>query len=168
MHAPQWNIPADPFLQSEAFEQFLLFKSGKQAIFEYLVFGRGGPFTFREERVLVESNPNSYITYQLLAELYLDRGELELATAYFERALALEVASEAERQWLRNKIAECSKCPCHDAKIRPEQLLPASPLAIFGRDELRLSRVSICPCGHLHPHHHSPFQFPEIPEGVFQ
>ncbi len=109
MHAPQWNIPADPFLQSEAFEQFLLFKSGKQAIFEYLVFGRGGPFTFREERVLVESNPNSYITYQLLAELYLDRGELELAAAYFERALALEVASEAERQWLRNKIAECSK-----------------------------------------------------------
>ncbi len=109
MHAPQWNIPADPFLRSEAFEQFLLFKSGKQAIFEYLVFGRGGPFTFREERVLVESNPNSYITYQLLAELYLDRGELELATAYFERALALEVASEAERQWLRNKIAECSK-----------------------------------------------------------
>jgi isopenicillin-N N-acyltransferase like protein len=109
MHAPQWNIPADPFLQSEAFEQFLLFKSGKQAIFEYLVFGRGGPFTFREERVLVESNPNSYLTYQLLAELYMDRGELELAAAYFERALALEVASEAERQWLRNKIAECSK-----------------------------------------------------------
>lgn len=109
LYAQQWNIPADPFLESDAYRQFLTFKRGKHAVFDFLVFGRGRDFNFLEETGFVESNPKSYVTHQLIGELYMNRGELEMAASHFERALELEVASEAERQWLRNKIDECGK-----------------------------------------------------------
>jgi isopenicillin-N N-acyltransferase like protein len=109
LYAQQWNMPADPFLKSEEYEQFLIFKHYKQVLFDLLVFGRGDDLTADEESAFLASNPNSYVTRQLLGELYMNRGELEMAASHFERALELEVASEAERQWLRNKIDECGK-----------------------------------------------------------
>jgi len=109
LNVPQWNIPSDPFLKSKEYGQFLIFKRYKQAVFDFLVFGRGNDLTADEETAFLASNPKSYVTLQLLSELYMNRGEIEVATTYFERALELEVASEAERQWLRNKINECKK-----------------------------------------------------------
>jgi len=109
LNVPQWNIPSDPFLISKEYAQFLIFKRYKQAVFDFLVFGRGNDLTANEEAAFLASNPNSYITLQLLGELYMNRGEREMAASYFAQALELEVASEAERQWLRNKIDECKK-----------------------------------------------------------
>lgn len=109
LSVPQWNITSDPFLKSNEYAQFLIFKQYKQAVFDFLVFGRGKDLTADEETAFLASNPHSYITHQLLGELYMNRGEMKKASAYFGQALALEVASEAERQWLRDKIMECSK-----------------------------------------------------------
>ena len=99
------NIAADTFLVTSAYRDFLVFKQFKQRIFDHLVFGRGKDLTVEEEQVFLASNPKSYITHQLLGELYLNRGDNAKEIAYFQQALALEVASENEREWLRNKIA---------------------------------------------------------------
>jgi isopenicillin-N N-acyltransferase-like protein len=109
LNVPQWNISSDPFLKSKEYAQFLIFKQYKQRIFDFLVFGRGNDLTADEETTFLTSNPNSYVTHQLLGELYMNRGEMKMAASYFAQALQLEVASEAERQWLRNKIEECKK-----------------------------------------------------------
>lgn len=98
------DIAVDTFLVTTAYGDFLMFKQFKQRIFDHLVFGRGKDLTVEEEQVFLASNPKSYITHQLLGELYLNRGDNAKAIAYFQQALALEVASENEREWLRNKI----------------------------------------------------------------
>lgn len=100
------TIEADTFLLSKEYSEFLHFKQTKQRIFGLLVFGRGEDLTMEEEAGFLASNPHSYITHQLLGELHLNRGMKASAAAYFRNALALEVASEAEREWLRKKIAE--------------------------------------------------------------
>jgi len=103
------NILADSFLESKEYEQFLHFKATKQRIFDFLVFGRGTDLTPTEEQAFLASNPKSYITHQLLGELQLNRKQNAKAAIYFKQALALEVASENDRAWLRNKIAEAEE-----------------------------------------------------------
>ncbi len=103
------NILADPFLESQEYEQFLRFKATKQRIFDFLVYGRGTDLTPTEEQAFLASNPKSYITHQLLGELQLNREQNAKAVVYFKQALALEVASENDRAWLRDKIAEAQK-----------------------------------------------------------
>jgi isopenicillin-N N-acyltransferase-like protein len=103
------NILADPFLESQEYEQFLHFKATKQRIFDFLVYGRGTDLTPTEEQAFLASNPKSYITHQLLGELQLNRKQNAKAVVYFKQALALEVASENDRAWLRNKIAEAEE-----------------------------------------------------------
>lgn len=106
LSSDEHTISADEFLHSTEFEQFRTFKGLKQQIFDHLVFGRGRDLHFREEQAFVESNPNSYVTYQLMGELYLHRGQHDMAAYYFETALGMEVASESERRWLREKLDE--------------------------------------------------------------
>ena len=103
------NILADPFLESQEYEQFLRFKATKQRIFDFLVYERGTDLTPTEEQAFLASNPYSYITHQLLGELQLNRKQKAKAAIYFKQALALEVASENDRAWLRNKIAEAEE-----------------------------------------------------------
>lgn len=100
------TIAADTFLLTSAYQNFLSFKQFKQRIFDFLVFGRGSDLSLVEEQAFLASNPKSYLTHQLLGELYLHRDERAKAVAYFKQALALEVASETERNWLRAKIAD--------------------------------------------------------------
>lgn len=99
------DIAADTFLMTSAYRDFLVFKQFKQRIFDHLVFGRGNDLAVEEEQVFLASNPKSFITHQLLGELYLNREDNAKAIAYFQQALTLEVASENEREWLRKKIA---------------------------------------------------------------
>jgi len=103
------NILADPFLESQEYEQFLHFKATKQRIFDFLVYGRGTDLTPTEEQAFLASNPKSYITHQLLGELQLNREQNAKAAIYFKQALALEVASENDRAWLRDKIKEAEE-----------------------------------------------------------
>jgi hypothetical protein len=103
------NILADPFLESKEYDQFLHFKATKQRIFDFLVFGRGEDLTPAEEEAFLTSNPCSYITHQLLGELQLNRKRTAKAAIYFKQALALEVASENDRAWLREKITEAEE-----------------------------------------------------------
>lgn len=103
------NIVADTFLFSSEYSDFLHFKATKQRIFDFLVFGNGSDLTPDEEARFLASNPNSYITHQLLGELYMNRNDKDGAAMHFRNALALEVASETEREWLRNKIMEIGR-----------------------------------------------------------
>lgn len=103
------NIPADTFLLSADYQDFLHFKATKQRIFDFLVFGRGTDLTSEEEVAFLASNPKSYITHQLLGELYLNRGNKLKAVEYFQSALGLQVASETEREWLSHKIQEAKQ-----------------------------------------------------------
>ncbi|MCF8258631.1 MAG: C45 family peptidase [Flavobacteriales bacterium] len=109
LNVRQWNIPSDPFLKSKDYAQFLIFKQYKQNVFDFLVFGRGDDLTADEETAFLASNPHSYITHQLLGELYLNRDENGIAADHFRKALSLEVATEGEREWLRKKLSEAGK-----------------------------------------------------------
>jgi isopenicillin-N N-acyltransferase like protein len=97
------NIPADGFLQSADFAAFLRFKELRQRIFELIVFNRGMDLTAEEEKEFLNSNPMSYITHQMLGELYLYREDKTTASRHFCNALGLEVASLAEREWLSKR-----------------------------------------------------------------
>ncbi len=100
------NISADGFLQSADFAAFLRFKELKQRIFELIVFNRGMDLTAEEEKEFLNSNPMSYITHQMLGELYLYREDKTTASRHFCNALHLEVASLTEREWLQERCGE--------------------------------------------------------------
>lgn len=97
------NIAADPFLLTDDFAAFLRFKELKQRIFELIVFRRGNDLTAAEEDEFLKSNPKSYVTHQMLGELYLHRKDNMAASCHFCNALELEVASQAERVWLMER-----------------------------------------------------------------
>lgn len=101
------TLPADPFLFSEDFEQFLRYKELKNQLFEEIALGKPLHWTAEMEEEFIHSNPESYVTYLMLGDHYFERDELQKAKQFYEMALSKEVASEQERRKIMNSLDEC-------------------------------------------------------------
>lgn len=101
------TIPEDNFLRTEAYKQFLNFKNLKY----YIQFITKDPgFIYlngKLEKAFVESNPQSYYTYQILGDYYKSKFNYETAFNYYKKALVKEIASVKEENQIKKDMMYC-------------------------------------------------------------
>ncbi len=90
------NIPADPFLLTDQYRQFLKYRQYKKELAE----GKDV-----DPDSLIASNPNFYQAYQLAGNEMFKKKEFNRAIAYYRRALSREIATKGEENEIRNQIS---------------------------------------------------------------
>lgn len=101
------TIPADDFLKSEGYRQFVNFKNLKHYI-QFITKAPGyiylkGKF----ENAFIESNPENYYTYQVLGDYYKSKFNYETAFNYYKKALVKEIASKKEEDQIKKDLISC-------------------------------------------------------------
>jgi len=100
------TVLPDTFLQTKAYKNFVLFKKIK----EYIRFCTNSKHFLKVDddilNAFVQSNPNSYYTYQVIGDYYKKRGEKKLALSYYKIALTKEIATKKEQQEIQKQIAK--------------------------------------------------------------
>lgn len=97
-------IDFDPFLNTEAYSDYVYFLSTKERIQTFLFSGKGEPLSVDEIDRFKNSNPNSFLTFYYLGEYFLKRDEFANAIEAFDKGLSLNVARESERKQMRDGI----------------------------------------------------------------
>lgn len=103
------TIAQDPFLSSSGYRDFLRFKQLKY----YLQYCTKSRYALRVSpehlQALVDCNPESYLSYQLIGDYYAKMGETEKALVYYKKALSKEVATGKEADQIAERIKELSQ-----------------------------------------------------------
>lgn len=94
------TIPADSFIYTEEYTDFLRFRKNKMALLQ------GLPVDTAE---VVRSNPMYYDAYRIAGDYAMNNKWYSAALKYFEQALTHEVATVDEREAIEAKIALCKK-----------------------------------------------------------
>jgi len=94
------NIAPDPFLQTQEFKNFEIFRKNKLALLQKQ------PVDTAET---VHSNPNFYDAYRIAGDYCKLNKWYTAAINYYTEALQHEVATVTERNAIQKKIAECKK-----------------------------------------------------------
>jgi len=102
------TIPADPFINSSAYESFKQYKAIKHQISQYLIFNKPLNLTSQTVKAFIQSNSESYITYEMLGKYYSKKGNKQKAKYYFEVALQKPLASKNVEQELKHLLNKCS------------------------------------------------------------
>ncbi len=103
------TIPADPFLHSKKFSEYVLFVKLKWCI-QHCTSSKYNLAI--DEKIIdkfIHSNTEYYYTYSLVGDYYKKRGELKKAILHYEMALTKEVATKTEADKIRETLAECNK-----------------------------------------------------------
>jgi isopenicillin-N N-acyltransferase-like protein len=101
------TIPADPFLKSEGYRQFVRFKNLKHYI-QFITKAPGYIYlSGKFEKAFIESNPQSYYTYQILGDYFRSKYNYNTAFNYYKRALIQEVASVKEENQIKKDMMVC-------------------------------------------------------------
>lgn len=101
------TIPADPFVNSEAYKDFKLFRAIKKKITDYIMFDETINLSSNQVKDFIKENPDYYATYELLGDYFLKKGNKNEALKYFKIALTKKVASDASRKEINEKIKSC-------------------------------------------------------------
>jgi hypothetical protein len=92
------NIPADSFLQTRGFAEFIQFRKYKQAI-------ANGEQVNPDS--VVASNPQFYQSYILAGDLEFRNKEWQKAIIMYQTALSKEIATRQEEIYIRKQIDLC-------------------------------------------------------------
>lgn len=106
-HVDSLMIPEDQFLKSASFDEFLRYKELKNRLFDHVALGKEIEWNTKLEEEFIRSNPESYITYFMLGDYYLEAGKLDKAAEYYQVSLTKEIASEQERLKIESNLREC-------------------------------------------------------------
>ncbi len=96
------EIPADTFLLTEQYKNFLYYKS-------FVNKTRSNNFeniSEKEVEVFIRSNPEFYYTYEKAGDFYLFNQNPEKSLEFYNFALQKEVSSKTERDRIIRKISE--------------------------------------------------------------
>lgn len=109
LNTEQLTITEDTFLQTEAYQQFLLFKQLKNYI--QFITKKSDVIELQKnfEEAFVKSNPESYYTYQILGDFYASRKNKDLAINYYNKALTKTIATLKEEKQIKESIEKCKK-----------------------------------------------------------
>ncbi|MCW3127071.1 MAG: peptidase, partial [Bacteroidetes bacterium] len=102
------TIPADRFLMSEGWKNFLIFKSAKEAAKD-LIKSKAKTTDNSVREALLRSNPNSWESYFWAAELSKSQGDKRGAAIFYDMALAHEINDSSEVYKIKKLIKECNK-----------------------------------------------------------
>lgn len=108
-YRPSKYIAEDKFVNSDNYLKFKDFKKTKNRISAYLNFGEELALSQEEINNFINSNRESYVTYEILGRYYLEKRTLDLAKKQFEFALTKKVASLAIEKELQELIKKCEK-----------------------------------------------------------
>lgn len=106
------NIPADSFLYSKEYRNFLKYKEYKASM---LRLRKEGPATSLNTSLtdftkIIELNPEFYYTYWLLGDHYrFYLRDFATAVKYYEIALTKEVPRDNEIEYLERSVRECKE-----------------------------------------------------------
>lgn len=101
------TLSADTFLESDEFDMFLRYKELKNLLFSNIALGKSIEWNGELEEEFVASNPESYVTYFMLGDYYLELGKTQKAAEYYQISLSKEVASVAERNKIEENLKAC-------------------------------------------------------------
>lgn len=94
------NIPADAYLESEDYRNFLQFRKNKMALLYHQ------PVDTAE---VVRSNPGFYDAYRVAGDYCMDKGWYTAAQDYYRSALRYEIATVNEQEAIEQKMDVCRK-----------------------------------------------------------
>lgn len=102
-------LPADSFLYSSQYKNFLLFKQLKNYI-QYCTQSKYN-LSVKENYLdaFIRSNPDSYFTYWIIGDYYSKMKNNTAALRYYKEALLKEVATEKEAGIIKQKIYSLDK-----------------------------------------------------------
>lgn len=109
INVPHYTVPADPFLKTQGYQNFLHFKKLKQYIQFLTKEAHTAQLPDNLEKAFIASNPESYYMYQILGDYYLSRNNTGKAKEYYEKALSKEIATLKEKEQIEEGIAACHK-----------------------------------------------------------
>ena len=103
------TIAADPFLYSQGYTNFLLFKKIKH----YIQYCTKSSYDLRVDEIYLKafakSNPNSYFTYWILGDYYTKISDNENAIRFYTEALTKEVATAKEANSIKENLFNLQK-----------------------------------------------------------
>jgi isopenicillin-N N-acyltransferase-like protein len=92
------NIPADSFLNTHEYQQFLKFRKNKMALQQH------EPVDTAET---IHSNPTFYDAYRVAGDYCKEQKWYAAAVSYYKQALTLEIATLDEKRAIEKKIDYC-------------------------------------------------------------
>lgn len=98
------TIPADSFIYTTQYKDFLMFRANKMALLQGKAI---------DTAATVRSNPNYYDAYRIAGDYCMQQQWYKAALAYYQTALTKEIATMDEKEAIEEKIALCKK------KIKP-------------------------------------------------
>lgn len=105
----KYTIPEDPFLKTKNFQDFLHFKNFKHYIQFITKASDKIQLSAQFENAFIQSNPQSYYTYQILGDYYSSRKNTQKAAQYYELALNKEIATIKEERQIKESLAKCNE-----------------------------------------------------------
>ncbi len=94
------TIPADSFLQTKQFADFIRYRSYAQRIAD------GSSVDVDS---LVKSNPNYYHTYVLAGDYLYKQSQFKQALGFYQTALTKEIATKKEADYIQKQVSSCIK-----------------------------------------------------------
>ena len=109
INVPSLTIAADPFLKTEAYQNFLHFKNLKHYIQFITKASDNIALSPQFENAFIRSNPESYYMYQILGNYYAARKNNDKAIEYYNLALTKEIATLKEERQIKESLAKCKQ-----------------------------------------------------------
>jgi hypothetical protein len=104
-----YTIPADPFLKTQGYQNFLHFRQLKQYIQFLTKKAPTADLPANLEKAFIASNTESYYMYQILGDYYLSRNNKDKAKMYYESALTKEISTLKEKEQIEENLTACVK-----------------------------------------------------------
>ena len=102
----QWLIPADTFLTSKKYLDFVKFKKMKSQIENSLKHKSNNNINIAYINDFVQTNPEYYQTYKLVGDYYNMNSNFTEAKRYYEMAQSKEIPSISEKKYIQKLIEQ--------------------------------------------------------------
>lgn len=106
MHEVDFTIPPDPFVSTQSFVAYETWREDRQNLIAHTLFGKPIQWEEADNERFISSNPNNYLTYLYLGDLYSKRGDKERAINYYTTSLGKAVASKSEEESIKKRLGE--------------------------------------------------------------
>jgi len=94
------TIPADPFMQTQQFKNFLGYRNYAHLVSDGKEINTDS---------MIAKNPNYYHAYVLAADYCYKKGAWQKALNYYKTALTKVIATKKEEDYIKEQIAACNK-----------------------------------------------------------
>jgi hypothetical protein len=95
------NIPSDPFLKDPSFLKYLQFRKEKGKV--------EAAKSIVDIAAFIRDNPDYYGAYETAGDYWLKKGQAQRAVVFYKKALSLVIATNWERQKIRQKLDQAVK-----------------------------------------------------------